>query len=113
MVGLVSIAVSATARSGALITSQPQPCNKVSMPSSTEGSLSMQSAVVPTSWLGSTRMSSRAGKSTATQPAADQHAPARRVFDGVGDEVLHQPAQQPAVGAHHQRTAHEGEVEPF
>ena len=38
----------------------------VSMPSSTEGSLSMHSAVVPTSWLGSTRISSRAGSSTAT-----------------------------------------------
>ena len=153
----------------------------------------MQSAVVPTSWPGSTRISSRGGSSTATAfdsgtmtekreprptveidldfaaeharhalddrktqaqpardpgalieavefdedvallgfrnadagvvdvdaqvlaapPAADQHAPRRRVFDGVGDQVLHQPAQQPAVRAHHQRTRHEGEVEPL
>ena len=133
----------------------------------------MHSAVVPTSWLGSTRISSRAGSSTATAfdnatltekrepladrridldraaeharhalddrqsqaqsardagalieavefdenvallrfrnadagvadvnaqrpvapPTADQHASGRRVFDGVGNEVLHQPAQ--------------------
>ena len=36
----------------------------------------------------------------APPPAADQHAAVRRIFDGVGDEVLHQPAQQPAVRAH-------------
>ena len=61
---LSAIAASAMSRSGALITSQPQPCSSVSMPSSTEGSLSMQSAVVPASWPGSTRVSSRAGSST-------------------------------------------------
>src|SRR6185312_15399007 len=40
---------------------------------------------------------------TAAPSAADQHAARRRVFDGVGDEILHQPPQQPAVGTHHQR----------
>ena len=47
-----SIAASAAARSGALSTSQPQPRSSVSMPSSTVGSLSMHSTVVPASWLG-------------------------------------------------------------
>src|ERR1035437_1608310 len=170
-----AIAASATSRSGALMTSQPQPCNKVSMPSSTEGSLSMQSAVVPASWLGSMREASRAGSSTgaafergtatakcelpsadessstaepspgalrepvelhenvaplrlrdadagvvdvdaqsvAVAPAADQHAAGRRIFDGVGHQVLHQPAQQPAVGAHHQRAGDVFEFEPL
>ena len=47
----------------------------------------------------------------AAPPAADQHAARRRVFDGVGDEILDEPPQQPAVGAHHQRAGHEGEFD--
>ena len=47
----------------------------------------------------------------AAAPAADQHAALRRVFDRVGDEVLQQPAQQPAVGAHRERAGHEHELE--
>ena len=43
----------------------------------------------------------------ARAPAADQHAALRRVFDGVGDQVLQQPPQQAAVGAHAQRAGHE------
>ena len=35
----------------------------------------------------------------------------RRVFDGVGDEILQQPPQQPPVRAHRQRARHEDEVE--
>ncbi len=43
----------------------------------------------------------------AAAAAADQHAAARGVFDGVGDEVLQQPPQQRAVGLHRQRAGHE------
>jgi hypothetical protein len=50
----------------------------------------------------------------AAPAAADQHAALGRVLDGVGDEVLQQPAQQAAVRAHGQRARHEGELEiPF
>jgi hypothetical protein len=36
-------------------------------------------------------------------PAADQHASLWGIFDGVGNEVLQQPAQQPPVRPHRQR----------
>ena len=49
----------------------------------------------------------------AAPPAADQHAARRRVFDRIGDQILHQPAQQPAVGAHHQRARHVFEFDAF
>ena len=45
----------------------------------------------------------------AAAAAADQHAPAWRVFDGVGYEVLQHPAQQPPVGAHRQRAGREAD----
>ena len=45
--------------------------------------------------------------------AADQHAPARGIFDGVGDEILQQPPQQRAVGLHRQRAGHEGQLQPL
>ena len=41
----------------------------------------------------------------AAPAAADQHAALRRVFDGVGDEVLQQAPQQPAVRADRERAA--------
>ena len=47
----------------------------------------------------------------AAAPAADQHAALRRVFDRVGDEVLQQPPQQPAVGADGERAGHEFQIE--
>ena len=43
----------------------------------------------------------------ARAPAADQHAALRRVLHRVGDQVLQQPAQQAAVGAHAERAGHE------
>ena len=46
----------------------------------------------------------------APAPAADQHAAVGRVLDGVGDQVLQQPAQQPAVGLHRERGGHEFEL---
>src|SRR5262245_56593637 len=46
-------------------------------------------------------------------PATDQHSPRGRVFDGVGYEVLQQPAQQAAVGSDHESAGDEGEVEPL
>ncbi len=49
----------------------------------------------------------------AVAPAADQHAPARGIFDGVGDQVLQQPPQQQPVGFHRQRTGHEGQLQPL
>jgi len=49
----------------------------------------------------------------ASGAAADQHLAIRRVFDGVGDEVLHQPAQQPAVRSHHQRTRNVFQFDAF
>ena len=37
--------------------------------------------------------------------------PSRRIFDGVGDQVLQQPAQQPAVRSHRERAGDELELE--
>ena len=45
--------------------------------------------------------------------AADQDTALRRVLHGVGDEILQQAPQQPAVRAHAERAWHEGEVEAF
>lgn len=44
-------------------------------------------------------------------PAADHDAPARRIFDGVGDQVLQQPSQQQPIGLHRQRRRHEGQFQ--
>ena len=52
-------------------------------------------------------------QASAPPAAADQHAALGRVFDGVGDQVLQQPAQQAAVGAHRQRAWHEDELQPL
>src|SRR5262249_54061354 len=49
----------------------------------------------------------------AAPPAADQHAPFWRVFNGIGNEVLDQPPQQPAIGPYDLPAWHEGEVQPF
>ena len=49
----------------------------------------------------------------AAAAAADQHAAARGVFDGVGNKILQQPAQQRAVGLHRQRAGHEDELQPL
>ena len=43
----------------------------------------------------------------AVAPATDQHAPARGVFDGVGDQILQQPPQQQPIGLHRKRAGHE------
>ena len=45
--------------------------------------------------------------------ATDQHAAARGVFDGVGDQVLQQPPQQQPIGFHRQRAGHEGQLQPL
>src|ERR1700728_344132 len=47
----------------------------------------------------------------AASPASHQHAPRRRVFDRVGDEILQQSPQQAAVRTHRQRARHEDDVE--
>jgi hypothetical protein len=47
----------------------------------------------------------------AAPPATDQHAPLRGVFDGVGDEVLQQPAQHQTVGFRSQRAGHEDQLQ--
>ena len=49
----------------------------------------------------------------AAPPHADQDAAAARVFDGVGDEVLDQPAQQVAVGVDRQRRRHDRAASSF
>src|SRR5262249_7249452 len=46
-------------------------------------------------------------------PAADQHAPFWRVFNGIGNKVLDQPPQQPAIGPYDLLAWHENEVQPF
>src|SRR5262249_28400116 len=47
----------------------------------------------------------------ATLAAADQDAARWRIFDGIGDEILNQPPQQPAVRTHHQSARHEWEAQ--
>ena len=47
----------------------------------------------------------------AVAPATDQHASARSIFDGVGDQVLQQPPQQQTIGFHRQRAGHEGQLQ--
>src|SRR5207247_6153518 len=46
-------------------------------------------------------------------PATDQHASARSIFDGVGDQVLQQPPQQQTIGFHRQRAGHESQLQPL
>ena len=45
--------------------------------------------------------------------AADQHAALGRVFDGVGDEVLQQPPQQPPIGLHREPSRARIRAEPL
>src|SRR5262245_11678062 len=49
----------------------------------------------------------------AAPSAADQHAPFWRVFDGIRNEVLDKPPQQPAIGPYDLPAWHEGEVQPL
>ena len=41
--------------------------------------------------------------------ATDKNAPLSRIFNGIGDEILQHPPQQPPVGAHSQAAGHEGQ----
>src|SRR6266508_1362395 len=43
--------------------------------------------------------------------AADDHAAFRRVFDGIGNQVLQQTAQQAAIRLHQQRAGHERQLQ--
>jgi hypothetical protein len=45
----------------------------------------------------------------AAAAAADQHAPARGIFDRIGDQVLQQPSQQETIRLDGQRARHEHE----
>ena len=47
----------------------------------------------------------------AAPPAADQHASRRRIFDRIGNQVLQQPPQQPAIRARVLRARHELQIE--
>ena len=49
----------------------------------------------------------------AVTAAAHQHAAVRRVFDGVGDQILQQPPQHQPIGFHRQRRRHEGQFQPL
>src|SRR5215468_831411 len=42
--------------------------------------------------------------------AADQNAPGSRILDGVGNEVLQHPTQQPPIGPYVERTRHDDEI---
>ena len=50
---------------------------------------------------------------SAPAPAADQHLPARRIFDRVRNQILQQPAQQPAVRSNGERAGKESKLQPF
>src|SRR5215475_6667150 len=46
----------------------------------------------------------------ASTPTTDQNAARSGIFDGVGDEILQQPAQQSPVRPYVERTRHENQI---